>query len=104
MRQLIGLGVVGSLAAAAACAPGSASAQAKPEAQVVAAVSPDAVARVPVAEARKRVQEGKALLVLAYDSDDRFAAMKLEGAISWKALQAKLPTLDKRQEIILYCG
>ena len=105
MRNAIGIGALGALAAAAGCAPASASAQAQGEVKVVAAaVTPDEVVRVPVAEARGRVQEGRALLVCAYEGDDKFAAMKLEGAISWKALGARLASLDRKTEIILYCG
>jgi hypothetical protein len=118
MEKLIGFGVgfkalaallVAAALFAAGCAPAEAAAQgvaaAQPNAAAPAeAVTPEQVARVPVAEARRRVQAGEALLVCAYAGDDKFAAMRLEGAISWNALQAKLPALDKRTEIILYCG
>ncbi|MCK9459053.1 MAG: hypothetical protein M0R80_05385 [Proteobacteria bacterium] len=99
MKEILGIGIAAGLFAGAALAPGEAAAQ-----PAKAAVSPAEVARVPVAQARERVREGRALLVCAYESDDKFAAMKLEGAISWNALQKRLPALDKKAEIILYCA
>lgn len=68
------------------------------------APAPEEVERVPVAEARRRVEAGEALLVCAYDSDERFAGMALDGAISWAELQRRLPALAPSQEIIFYCG
>lgn len=98
MKEILGIGIAAGLGTIAALAPGAAAAE------PAAVVTPAEVARVPVAEARKRVQEGRALLVCAYEGDDKFAAMKLEGAISWSALQKRLPALDKKTEIILYCA
>jgi len=98
MKKILGIGMAAGLAAGAALAPDDAAAQ------PAAAVAPADVERVSVAQARKRVQEGRALLVCAYEGDDKFAAMKLEGAISWSALQKRLPALDKKTEIIFYCG
>jgi hypothetical protein len=102
MKRVIGIGAaaLAAIVGIGACAAGPAAAQAKPG----TAVSSDQVVRVPVAEARQRVQAGRALFVCAYDSDAKYASMKLERSISWSELQAKLPSLDKRQEIILYCG
>jgi len=55
-------------------------------------------------DAHKRVQAGKALLVCAYDDDARFAKYRLEGAISLRELEARLPDLPKDREIIFYCA
>lgn len=68
-----------------------------------APVDPATVERVPVAEARARVQAGRALLVCAYE-DARCAELALEGSIPWSALQARLPGLPRDQEIILFCS
>ena len=68
------------------------------------ATSPDTVPRIEVKEARDLVQAGKALLVCAYDSDEKFAKLHLDGAISLAELKAKLPTLDKAKPIVFYCA
>lgn len=52
----------------------------------------------------QKLEAGTALLVCAYDSDEKFKTMPLEGAISWTAFQSKLPSLSKDQEIIFYCA
>lgn len=58
--------------------------------------------RVPPAEAYQKVKAGTALLVCAYPDDETFKKMKLEGAISYKEFESRLPGLKKDQEIIFY--
>ncbi len=60
--------------------------------------------RVSPEEAQKKVKASTALLVCAYDDDEKFKKMTIEGAISFSSLQSRLPSLSKDQEIILYCG
>lgn len=60
--------------------------------------------RVSVEEAYQKMKSGKALLVCGYDNDARFKMMCLEGALSFKEFEARLPGLSKDQEIIFYCG
>lgn len=62
------------------------------------------VTRIPVEEARQRAQSGAALLVCAYDSDEKFQKMHLEGALSLGELSSRRSTLQKDQEIIFYCA
>ena len=62
------------------------------------------VARISVEEARQRVQAGSALLVCAYDSDEKFQKMRLEGAFSLSEFRSRLSTFAKDQEIIFYCA
>ena len=62
------------------------------------------VKRVSPQEARERVQSGNALIVCAYDGDDLFKQMHLEGGISLSELKSRLPLLSKTQEIIFYCA
>ncbi len=50
------------------------------------------------------VQAGQVLLVCAYEDPERFATMRLEGAISIQEFRARRPSLPKDQEIIFYCG
>lgn len=67
-------------------------------------VTPAEVDRVPVEEARQRVQAGEALLVIAYEGEERFRQAALEGAISFDELQSRRPSLSPDQEVIFYCG
>jgi len=60
--------------------------------------------RISVEEAYRRVQAKETLLVCGYNDEEKFKAMKLEGAISFNDFESKLPTLSKDQEIIFYCA
>ena len=60
--------------------------------------------RIPVKEARRKVTSGSALLVCAYDDDEKFKNNHLQGAISLSEFQAKLSSLSTVQEIIFYCA
>ena len=59
--------------------------------------------RIDVSAARSRLSEG-ALLVCAYDDDERWRQNRLEGAISLADLRAKEKSLRKDQEVIFYCA
>jgi rhodanese-related sulfurtransferase len=60
--------------------------------------------RITPEETYRKLRAGKALLVCAYDSEEQFRNLQLEGAISFSELRAKLPALSKDQEIVLYCA
>ena len=62
------------------------------------------VKRVSSQEARKRVASGEALLVCAYDSDDNFSRMHLDGALSLSDFKSRLPELRIEQGLIFYCA
>ncbi len=62
------------------------------------------IPRVPVQEARRRLGEGRALLVCGYEDEAKCRSMLLEGASTYAGLQSKLPSLPKDKEIIFYCG
>jgi hypothetical protein len=55
-------------------------------------------------ETFQKLRAGKALLVCAYDSEERFRNLQLKRAISFSELKSKLPALPKDQEIVLYCA
>ena len=56
-------------------------------------------------EARDRIEATPpALLVCAYDSDEKFQKNHLDGALSLQALKAHEPSLRKDAEIIFYCA
>ena len=61
------------------------------------------VIRITPEETYRKLRAGKALLVCAYDSEEQFRNLQLEGAISFSELRAKLPALSKNQ-VVLYCA
>ena len=65
----------------------------------------DAAPRISPAEVRRKKAGGEStLLVCAYESPEKCSQVKLDGSIDFKTLQAKLPSLSKDQEIVLYCA
>jgi len=63
------------------------------------------VHRISVREVhRKMLHRSGLLLVCAYDTEERFREMELDGAVSWPAFQTRLPSLPKEQEIVFYCA
>lgn len=62
------------------------------------------VQRIEPDDARRKVISGKALLVCGYEGEEKFNANRLEGAIRLEEFTAKLPSLEKSQEIIFYCA
>jgi hypothetical protein len=58
--------------------------------------------RVAPEEAYKKVKSGLILLVCAYEDEERFKNLQLEGAISFNEFKSKLPSLSKDQEIVFY--
>ena len=59
--------------------------------------------RISPEEAKTRVKSKEALLVCAYQEDEKFKQMRLEGAMSYKEFKKKVASLPKEQEIIFYC-
>jgi hypothetical protein len=60
--------------------------------------------RISSEETRKRVLSGAAILVCAYDDDEKFKRNQLEGATSFDEFKARTAKLSKGQEIIFYCA
>ncbi len=60
--------------------------------------------RITPKEIYPKVRSGESLLVCAYDSDDKFRRVHLEGALSLREFQALLPTLPKDREVVFYCA
>ncbi len=65
-------------------------------------ITAENIERVAPDRVRGEVQEGKALLVCAYDDDKKYEKMNLEGSISYLALLDKLPVLPKETSIYFY--
>ncbi len=62
------------------------------------------VERIGVAEARRRVEAGEALLVCAYEDEAKCARMRLEGAMSLADFRVEEPNIAHDREIIFYCA
>jgi rhodanese-related sulfurtransferase len=63
-----------------------------------------AVERVTPQDVFDKVQSGEAMLVCAYDSEDRFKQVHLDGAVSLGTFKAKEGEIGKDKEIIFYCA
>jgi rhodanese-related sulfurtransferase len=62
------------------------------------------ITRISVEEAYRKVKAGKALLVCAYNDDDEYAKMRLEGSIPLSEFDAHIASHPKEGEIIFYCA
>jgi len=60
--------------------------------------------RIAPEEVRQKVTSGSAMLVCAYEDEERFRMLHLQGAISLAEFRSRLPSLSKDQEIIFYCA
>lgn len=60
--------------------------------------------RVKPEEVYKKLQQGKILLVCAYDDEAKYKRLQLKGSISMSEFKTKLPALSMDQEIIFYCA
>lgn len=58
--------------------------------------------RIDVDRARRKVESGQALLVCAYDDEEKCRQLALEASISLAELQSM--AVDPDQEIIFYCA
>ncbi len=65
----------------------------------------DTAERISPQEARRHLRaDPNALLVCAYDSDEKFRNNRLEGAISLADFRDREATLPKDREVIFYCA
>ncbi len=60
--------------------------------------------RIMPQDAYPRIKSGQAVLVCAYNDDERYKKMQLEGSISLEEFYARLPQYPKEQEIVFYCA
>ncbi len=58
--------------------------------------------RISPEEARKKVLSGEAMLVCAYEDEEKFKRSHLEGAVSLHEFKDKAVSLSREQEIIFY--
>jgi hypothetical protein len=60
--------------------------------------------RISPEEVRGKITAGSALLVCAYEDDEKCKRVNLEGAIFLTEFRSRLPSLPKDQELIFYCA
>lgn len=60
------------------------------------------VARIGPEEARRKVNNG-ALLVCAYEDEEKCRNVRLRGALTLGEFESKLSSISKDTEIIFYC-
>jgi hypothetical protein len=60
--------------------------------------------RIGPTETYEKLKARAALLVCAYEDEEKFKVLHLEGAMSLGELRSRLNTLSKDQEIIFYCA
>jgi len=60
--------------------------------------------RISPEEARQKVTSGSALLVCAYDDEQRCKQLRLQGALSLTEFKSVLSSITRDQEIIFYCA
>ncbi len=58
--------------------------------------------RISAEEARAKVSSRQAILVCAYEDEEKFRKAHLEGAISLNEFKEKIASWSKEQEIIFY--
>jgi len=67
-------------------------------------VTPEQIERVSVAEARREVENGRALLVCAYEDESKCRQLRLENAITVHDLQRRVDSVPRNQTLIFYCA
>ncbi len=55
-------------------------------------------------EVHNKMRAGNTLLVCAYDDEEKFKNLHLEGAISLDSFKSGLSAMAKDQEIVFYCA
>ena len=60
--------------------------------------------RIPASLVREKVSGDTALLVCAYDDNDKFNQFYLDGAISLDEFKSRSGDLDKNMDIFFYCA
>lgn len=60
--------------------------------------------RITPTEAKEKMSSEEALLVCAYDNNQKFETVHLQGAIPLSEFKSRLPSLSKDKEIIFYCA
>jgi hypothetical protein len=62
------------------------------------------VTRISAREARQQTETGQAVLVCAYDDEQKCRDAGVTGSITHREFQTRLSNLPKNREIIFFCG
>ena len=62
------------------------------------------IQRISVQDARRDITSGRALLVCAYEQEEKCRQVDLEGSLSLTQFQERAPSLPKDQEVIFFCA
>jgi hypothetical protein len=62
------------------------------------------IPRISVQDARRDIASGHALLVCAYEQEEKCQQVALEGSLSLTQFQQRAPSLPKEQEVIFFCA
>jgi hypothetical protein len=62
------------------------------------------VERIEPNDAHRKAVSQQAVLVCAYDDEEKCNRLRLDGAISLKQLQSRETAVDKNTELIFYCA
>ncbi len=60
--------------------------------------------RISAEEVYAKVKTDNALLVCAYESDEKYEKYKIDGSLPFSKFAAMLSSLPKTQEIIFFCA
>jgi hypothetical protein len=60
--------------------------------------------RITAQEARERAEQGGALLVCAYEDDEKCSKFQLAGSMTMNGLRQRLQDVPGDRELIFYCA
>jgi hypothetical protein len=60
--------------------------------------------KISAEEVYQKLKSSDAILVCAYDSDEKYERFRIENSIPFSQFKSMLPSLPKAQEIIFYCA
>jgi len=60
--------------------------------------------RISADEVYRKLKSSDAILVCAYDSDEKYERFRIENSIPFSRFKSILPSIPKTQEIIFYCA
>ena len=55
-------------------------------------------------DARREVEAGRALLVCAYDDEQKCRELRLENAVTLQDLQRRVDSVPRSQPLVFYCA
>jgi hypothetical protein len=62
------------------------------------------ISRISVQDALEEVTSGRALLVCAYEEEEKCKQVALEGSVPLTQFQQRVASLPKSQELIFFCA